>query len=132
MKVFLVEQQAIQPTEIADIARIVDGIEGIHPTKNSYYVVNKHGGDYVQFAGSRDRLVAEVRTYEGDKFTHYVIGYDTEPGLLDRIECHVGPIRVNQNQVLTIADAKRIIKVFCEDRPWPVEYKLTGITEGLA
>jgi hypothetical protein len=125
---FLIEQEATQPSEIMDIAKIADGIEGIHPAKNSYYVVNKPNGDYVQFAGARDRLVAEVRTYEGEKFTHYIIGYDTEPGLVEKVECNVGPIRVNQNQVLTIVDAKRIVKAFCEDMPWPREYKLSDVT----
>jgi len=126
---FLIEQETIQPREIIDIARVVDGINGIHPIKNSYYVVNKPNGDYVQFAGTKGRLVAEARTYEGEKFTHYIIGYDTEPGLVEKVECNVGPIRVNQNQVLTIVDAKRIIKAFCEDMEWPEEYKLTDVTE---
>ncbi len=126
---FLIEQETIQPYEITDIAKVVDGIEGIHPTKNSYYVVNKPNGDYVQFAGARNRLVAEVRTFEDKKFTHHIIGYDTESGPVERVECNVGPIRVNQNQVLTIADAKRIIKAFCKDMQWPEEYKLTDITD---
>ena len=128
-KTFLVEQPAKPRTEMTNIAAIVAGVEDIHPTKNAYYVVNKPNRDYLQFAGSRERLVAETRSYSGDAFTHCVIGYDTEPGYVDKVECTVGPIRVNQNQVLTVADAKRLIEAFCRDQPWPADYKLTDVTE---
>jgi hypothetical protein len=127
--IFLVEQEAIQPTEVIEIELIVAGIEGLHPTRNSYYVVNKPCGDYLQFAGSKDRLVAECRIFQKERFTHYVFAHNTESVMVDKIECNVGPIRVNQNQVLTIVDAKRLIMAFCNNVEWSAEYSLTDVTE---
>ena len=126
---FLVEQEAIAPTEITDVQKVIDGIDNLHPKKNSYYAVIKQNGDYLQFAGSCERLVAEVRRYQGKQFRHYVIGRDTESGLVDKIECNVGPIRINQNQVLNVSDAKKLIQAFCNNLPWPNEYQIGDVTE---
>lgn len=129
MPVFLVTQEAMSPFKTASIDAIVDGIEGIHPERNSYYVVQKLNRDYIQFAGSREALVAEMRVYAGNQFAHSVIGYDIEPGLIATVECNVGPIRVNQSQVLSITDAKRLIAAFCRNLPWPEGYRLADVTE---
>ncbi len=126
---FQVQQEAVAPAEVSDIEQIIAGIEHIHPKRNSYYIVTKPGEDYLQFAGSRDRLVAEVRNHSGRKFRHWVIGRDVEPGFPDRVECNVGPIVVNQNQLLNVEDAKKLIAAFCAGRPWPQGYRLADVTE---
>ncbi len=77
-----------------------------------------------EFVIERDMPVFVVEQEQG----HYVIGHDSEPGMITTIECNVGPIHLNQNQVLTLADAKRLIDAFCEDLPWPEEYRLVDVT----
>lgn len=81
-------------------------------------------GSYVQCAGSKTRLTVEARVLDSTgAFSHYVLGKGSLKGIVETIECTVGPINVDESQVLTLRDARKIIRYFVEeDSGFPEDY----------
>lgn len=82
----------------------------------SYTVFTLRNGSYVQCAGGKKSLVVEARVLnENGSFKHYRLGSAEKTGVNVIIECNCGPITVDKSQVLTMRDARIIIKQFVEN-----------------
>lgn len=72
-------------------------------------------GSYIQCAGSKTCLTVETRIVDSTGgFSHYVLGKGPLTGTVETIECTVGPINVDQSQLLTLRDGRKIIRHFVE------------------
>ena len=92
-------------------------LEVLEPTGPSYFSFTLSNGDYVQCAGGNERLVVEARLDANQPNPkHFVFGVGELSGTPQCIECNVGPIYVDESQVLRIEDALLICREFIEKR----------------
>ncbi|ALN18604.1 hypothetical protein [Ectopseudomonas mendocina] len=96
----------------------------------SYTVFSLKNGSYIQCAGGKKSLVVEARIFnESGSFKHYRFGNTEKSGAHAIIECNCGPITVDKSQVLTMRDARLIIKQFVESNGMALgEYHASDIT----
>lgn len=97
----------------------------------SFTIFTLEDGCYIQCAGGKKRLTVEARIVIEDKdFKHYRFG---KGGLVNNneiIECNCGPIKVDLTQILTIKDARILIREFIENnKNLSEKYIATDITE---
>ena len=99
----------------------------------SYTMFTLDDGSYIQCAGGKKRLTVEARTITTDKnFEHYRFGKSELVNNMESIECNCGPIEVDLSQVLSMKDARIIIREFIEnDKKLSNKYIATDITEQL-
>ena len=72
--------------------------------------------NYIQCAGSKTRLTVEIRIYNNvNSYEHFVIGKNKPIGKREKIICSVGPIEVDETQVLKMKDARILIREFIEN-----------------
>ena len=75
----------------------------------SFCVLESDNGDYIQCAGSAERLTTEIREYIENSFKHYRLGIRKDKKIFKNvwtmIDCKVGPIRVYDYEVLDFNDA---------------------------
>ncbi len=81
----------------------------------SFTIFTLDNGSYVQCAGGKRRLTVECRVFDlNGEFRHYRFGKGDPNDSVAVIECACGPIRVSESQVLTMRDARLIIRHFVE------------------
>lgn len=129
--VMLLEQENGTTIGLPSWPQVEAALDKLHPTRNAFANLSVGDGDYVQTTGSKDRLTVEYRTYRvpGKEFSHFVLGRPGCSGDITRIESNVGPITVFENEVLTLADAKRAFRQFFETREVPEDYSLRDMTD---
>jgi len=87
----------------------------LEPSGPAFVIFTLSNGDYVQCAGSKDALVAEARLAASTSSPKHVrFGLGIRSGNKKTIHCNVGPIYVDETQVLRIEDAKAICREFIE------------------
>ncbi len=99
--------------------------------KNPVAIFSLKDESYVQCLGDPSRLIVEARECKEDgSFTHWVFGLGNPSIEMDVIEGgSVGPVELHRSQVLTIEDARRILKQFLETRTFPDEYHREDVSE---
>ena len=97
----------IESPSAEDIER---AIEDLDPRANSFFVLDRSDGSYIQIAGSRLRLTVEWRDQGSNRFVHSVLGKGAVVEDEVSIDCAVGPIRVKRHEVLTLEDAKVVFR----------------------
>jgi hypothetical protein len=101
----------------------------LDPLKRSYATFGLADGSYVQCAGSKTRLTVEARLIEpGGRFHHFVFGRGHPTGVSTEIACAVGPITVDETQVLRMRDARQIIRTFVEQRAFHPRYHAQDVS----
>lgn len=101
----------------------------LEPEKKHFAVFSLPDDSYAQCLGSKKALTVEVRVQNGDgTFSHWVFG----KGALTGVQTHVGPagacVKVDQSQVLTMRDARLIIREFLECRTLSPRYQRQDVT----
>ena len=83
------------------------------PSSACFTIANQN---YVQCAGSKKRLTVEARIYvDEETFVHYCFGKGDLLGKEETIDCNVGEIVRDSSQVLSMRDARLIIRHFVEN-----------------
>lgn len=89
--------------QVADSLRQIDG------ETCCFFILTSESGSYIQCAGGQFGVTLEFREISGDKFKHFVLGKGKAMNPLKTIwstvDCRIGPIRVHQEEVLTLDDA---------------------------
>ena len=121
-------------TQNPDWNRIDISLKLIDPLIKSFFILTNDLGSYIQCAGSKDRLTIELRECENqNSFKHFVIGKGENTSPLNtiwtQIDCRVGPIRIHDNEVLTIKDAIDLFRAFFNDEKIPLTYKKRNVTK---
>lgn len=121
-------------TQNPDWNKIDLSLKLIDPLIKTFFVLTNDFGSYIQCAGSKDRLAIELREFESQNiFKHFVIGKggNTNPlkTIWTQIDCRVGPIRIHDNEVLTIKDAIDLFNIFFNSEKIPLTYKKRNVTK---
>jgi len=97
----------------------------------SFTVFTLKNGSYVQCAGGKKTLVVEARLLESNgSFKHYRFGRSNRESREEIIECNCGPITADKSEVLSMRDARLIMRYFVEtDGGILKEYIANDITE---
>ncbi len=102
--------------------------------ENYFAVFSLPDEDYVQMYGDAERMTVEARVYEKDgAFTHYVVG----KGKLAKRLAYFGPangpngerVWADESQVLTLDDARNIVREFLFHRKFSAGYVAEDVTE---
>jgi len=99
------------------------------PERRPAAVFTRSDGSYVQCAGSKTRLTVEARRLLPDGFQHLVFGRGPKTGTQETVECGVGPIECDSSQVLTMRDARLIIRTFLEQGVLDSRYAAEDVTQ---
>jgi len=130
--VMFLQQERAGDMGLPSWPQVEDALDTLHPTKNAFVILSVADGDYIQTTGGEDRLTVEYRHYSepsGKEFRHFVLGRPSGGDGTTEIESNVGPVPVNENEVLTLADAKRAFRHFYETQSIPEDYALRDITD---
>lgn len=100
----------------------------------SFTIFALEDGSYVQCAGGKRRLTVECRISKADgTFNHFRFGKGAPVDVTTLIECACGPIHVSETEVLTMRDARLIMKHFVETGGgFHGSYRASDITAGFA
>jgi hypothetical protein len=95
----------------------------------SFTIFTRGDGSYIQCAGGKKRLTVEARIIENDKTVkHYRFGKGKPVNSVESIACNCGPIEVDSSQILTMKDARILIRDFVENSRFSQKYSTTEIT----
>lgn len=101
----------------------------LDPFVRPFVIFELPDGSYVQCLGSKRRLTVEVRECRaGGSFTHWVLGCGKPQRETVRIDTSTGTVTVDVSQVLTMRDARLIIRQFLETRTLPDRFHRQEIT----
>ena len=105
----------------------------LDPQVRPFAVFTLPNNSYAQCLGSKRRLTVEVREYAADgSFTHWVFGRGPLSGHSDTIEVSTGAVTVDTSQLLTMRDARLIIRPFLELQSFPTTYSRHDVTARFA
>jgi hypothetical protein len=113
---------------------IQNTLKSINAESNCYFILTSEKGSYIQCAGDANKLCVEFREMTGKSFKHYILGVQRSKKKemqirWDTIHCHVGPIRVHDNEVLKLRDAIEIFYCFLDNGDVPQIFQRRNVTK---
>ena len=129
MKLTFEEEGQEKTIEIDFVENIENFLNKLDPDKSPYMILEGKNGDYIQCAGSKERLTVEVRFYTDVSFKHYRVGKNYNSSVWYKIICKVGPIRVLENEVLVQEELLDLFKYFYTDNDIIPTYSKRNITK---
>lgn len=104
-------------------------LDGLDLQLSPFVVLSLSNHSYVQCLGSKSRLTVEARVYTAKgSFTHWVFGRGPLKGRRETIQASTGASNVDASQLLTISDARHIMRSFLETQSFPAEYHREDVT----
>jgi hypothetical protein len=101
----------------------------LEPERRHYAIFELPEGSYAQCLGSKTELTVEVRVVGANgTFTHWVLGKGLPCGRNRQVGPASGRVTVDETQVLTMRDARLIIRQFLESRTFPDKYHRQDVT----
>jgi len=102
----------------------------LEPKRRPFAIFTLSNNSYVQCLGAKTRLTVEAREYQPDgSFTHWVFGRGTPIGTPEKIEASTGNVTVDASQVLSMREARLIIRQFLETRAVPESFHRQDVTQ---
>jgi hypothetical protein len=100
----------------------------LNPEKNSFYILERDGRDYIQCGGEKKACTVELRQFSPDgSFTHYVFGHVEGDSSSTQIRMSAGGVTVEKREVLTHWEAIELFTCFYERREFPAGYRLRSV-----
>lgn len=97
----------------------------LNPEKNSFYILERDGQDYIQCGGEKKACTVELRRFCPDgSFAHYVVGHAEGDSSPAKIQMSAGDVTVEQREVLTHWEAIDLFTCFYENQEFPEDYRL--------
>lgn len=111
--------------------QIKEALDAIHPRDNSFVILSRGEGHYIQAAGAKLRLVIEVRrTKKPYGFEHLVLGRRRRPDeKLTSVNYSAGAIALFPSEVFSIVEAKEAFSQFFETGDVPASFQLRDVTK---
>ena len=95
----------------------------LEPKQRYFAIFSLPCGSYIQCLGAKTRLTVEARKcHPGGLFTHWVFGRGEPRGTITAIEVPSGPVAVDETQVLTMRDARSILRPYLESNVFVEKY----------
>ena len=105
----------------------------LEPEKRHFAAFTLPDNSYAQCFGSKTALTVEVREQHADgSFTHWVFGKGPLIGQRITVGPASGSVTVDRSQVLTMRDARLIIREFLEARTLCARYDRQDVSERFA
>lgn len=99
----------------------------------SFCLLELANGDYIQCAGSIEKLTVENREYLDHEFKHFRYGkrkkLSIDKLVWTTINCKVGPIRIHKNEHLRSEDAISIFSDFYYSKDIKDDFRKRNITK---
>ena len=114
--------------EAPSTSDVVTFLEGLRAEDNSFVILGRSDGCYVQTAGARTGLTIEWREVDGEEFHHVVLGLGEPAEDAVTIECSVGEIEVGKHELLTATEAEEVFKQFLSEGTVPARFALRDMT----
>jgi hypothetical protein len=101
----------------------------LEPERRHFAVFTLPDNSYAQCLGGKTALTVEVREQRADgSFTHWVFGRGPRLGQATTVGPAFGPVTVDRSQVLTMRDARLIIREFLEARTLCSRYERLDVS----
>jgi hypothetical protein len=101
----------------------------LDPSRRPFMVFALPNGSFIQCLGSKQRLTVEARECRPDgSFTHWVFGRGRPQREPVQIKVSTGQVTLDVSQVLTMRQARPIIRQFLETRTFPAEFHRQDVT----
>jgi hypothetical protein len=95
----------------------------LNAEKNSFYILERDCGNYIQCGGSKTSCCVETRVYQEDaSYQHSVIGHISGSDAPTAIQMSAGVVNVLKREVLSHWEAIELFKRFFAGEPFPDEY----------
>jgi hypothetical protein len=102
----------------------------LDPERRHYAIFELPDHSYAQCLGAKKALTVEVREFLPDgTFNHWVFGKGPITGDEILVGGSLGKVSVDKSQVLTMRDARIIIRQFLEARTFPEKYEKQNVNE---
>lgn len=100
----------------------------LDPEIRSFAIFQKADRSYIQCAGAKRGLTVEARIPGvNGEFKHYRFGRGEPVGKTVIIRCSVGPISVDETQLLQLRDARILMRQFLEEGTFSERYVATEV-----
>jgi hypothetical protein len=101
----------------------------LDPTRNHFVIFELPGQSYIQCLGSKTALVVECReSRTNGSFTHWVFGKSSLTGTTSTVGPETNVVTVDSSQVLSMRDARVLIRQFLETRTFHDRYTRTDVS----
>lgn len=102
----------------------------LDPERRHWAIFTLLDKSYVQVLGAKKALTVEVRELMKDgSFNHWVFGIGPISGETSVVGGSLGTVTVDKSQVLTMRDARIIIRQFLEQRTYPRKFLKQNVTD---
>ena len=111
--------------------KVEEAIMALHPRDNSFVILGRGEGHYIQAAGAKLRLIIEVRRKkEPYGFEHLVLGRGRRAGeRLTSINYSAGAISLFPSEIFSIVEAKEAFRHFFDTGDVPPSFELRDVTK---
>jgi hypothetical protein len=100
----------------------------LNPDRNSFYILERDGRDYIQCGGEKRACTVEVRRFRPDgTYSHSVVGHAEGDPTPTTIQMSAGGVTVETREVLTHWEAIDLFTCFYEHREFPAHYRLRDV-----
>jgi hypothetical protein len=98
----------------------------LNPEKNSFYILERDNGNYIQCGGSKKACTVEMRIYHSDgSYKHYVVGRKDSSSAPATVQMSAGVVKVQEREVLDHWQAIKLFeRFFSGNETVPSEYVL--------
>lgn len=101
----------------------------LEPNKWHFAIFELADNSYIQCLGSKTALTVEAREYDkSGNYKHWVFGKGEITNETTKVGGEAGQVEVDKSQVLTMRDARQIIRQFLESRSFPERYQKQDVT----
>lgn len=85
----------------------------LNPENNSFYILERENGDYIQCGGSKKACTVEIRLYALDgSHKHYVIGHKDGSTAPATVQMSAGVVNVQEREVFDHWEAIKLFEHF--------------------
>lgn len=105
--------------------RFEELLNGLDSKKNSFFVLEGRGGDYIQCGGGNAACSVEFRRYDqSGQYRHYAVGRAGGSSEAAFIQMSTNKMTVRNSEVLNATDAAELFECFLSGKEIPPQYAL--------
>ena len=100
-------------------------LNDLNPDTNSFYILERTSGDYIQCGGSKNGCTVEIRIYDLDgTYKHFTVGHRDGSNEPTTVKMSGGVVNLEAREVLTYGEAIELFERFFSGDDVPTTYVL--------